>query len=160
MFRTISYIAAVAATLAMPTAAMSGGHGGGGRMGGGHMGGGHMGGGHMGGGHMGGGYVGGGAHMGGAPMRSFAAAGNFGGPRNFSTFNRGAFPRHAFFNRGRHFHHGRFAAPFFVGAGLGLYGYDYAYSDSCWRYQDVPTPWGYTTQRVWVCGDYDYGYGY
>jgi hypothetical protein len=107
-------------------------------------------------------------------VRSFGAAGQFSrpgnfagprigavqgfsGPRSVSSFRTGAFQRNAVFDR--RFHHGRrfFGAPFFAGAVIG-YGYN-----SCWRWAEVPTPYGLTTQRVWVCGDDyygDYGYGY
>jgi hypothetical protein len=77
--------------------------------------------------------------------RPFIGAHRFAGARPFI----GA--RHFAFNRFHRFHRfNRFAfasVPFFVGAGI--------YS-SCWSW--VPTAWGW--RRVWVCGDYGYGYGY
>jgi len=81
------------------------------------------------------------------------AMSGFGGPRNVSSFHNGGFHRNAFFDH--RFHHGRrvfFGAPIFAGY------------DSCWRWTQVPTPYGVTTQRMWVCDDYgdynggDYGY--
>ena len=91
-----------------------------------------------------GGVVGGG-------FRSAAFRHGFVGSRSFA-FRPGFAPRaHRFaFARFNRFHHRRFfafaAAPFVAGVGL--------YGASCWSWQ--PTPWGW--QRVWACGDYDYGY--
>jgi hypothetical protein len=151
MLRTISFVAAVAATLATPTAVLSAGTG---SVGGAPAGG-------TGAARVGG--VGGTATSSG--IRGFGAAGHFSrsgnfaqpnvgtvsgfsGPRNVSSFHNGGFHRDAFFDH--RFHHGRrvfFGAPIFAGY------------DSCWRWSQVPTPYGVTTQRVWVCGNYGDSYG-
>ena len=87
----------------------------------------------------------------GGGFRSAAFRHGFVGSRSFA-FRPGFAPRaHRFaFARFNRFHHRRFfafaAAPFVAGVGL--------YGASCWSWQ--PTPWGW--QRVWACGDYDYGY--
>ena len=148
----VAFVGAVAASTTADARMGGGGgfHGGGFHGGGFHaagIGGGFRGG-MVGGGFRGaafrGGVVGGG-------FRSAAFRHGFVGSRSFA-FRPGFAPRaHRFaFARFNRFHHRRFfafaAAPFVAGVGL--------YGASCWSWQ--PTPWGW--QRVWACGDYDYGY--
>jgi hypothetical protein len=56
----------------------------------------------------------------------------------------------------RHWGGGHFRGPG-ISFGLGVvpgpyYGYnDYAYTDDCYRFRRVRTPYGWETRRVWVC---------
>jgi hypothetical protein len=91
--------------------------------------------------------------FGGAGMRSFAGSRAFTGTRAFASvgrFNRTMAFRHDHFGR---FHHRHFrnAFPVFV-TGVGAWGYDGYYGDSCWAW--VPTAYGW--QWAWVCGDYNH----
>jgi hypothetical protein len=59
------------------------------------------------------------------------------------------------FARGSHggWHGGGFHGGFRGYRGYGFYGYPYGYGAyGCYRTIRVPTPYGLTFQRVWVCG--------
>jgi hypothetical protein len=157
----IALVIAMLPAIALARGGGGGGHGGGGGGHGGGFGGGHMGGGFSG-GHIGGGFAGG--HMGGgfagARMGGGFAGGHVGGGFPATRLGAGALNSRAavgapgigrsairnggqFHGRGRFAHrHGRH---FFVGSGLGWYGYD-----DCWQW--LPTRWG--LRRTWACDYY------
>ena len=133
MFRKISLVAAIAATLAIPATELSakgGGHGGGG------------GGGHFGGGHIGAMHVGGGMHFGRVGFGRLFGVHRVGFARPFGVRRFAGWHR-PFWGWG----HRRFFVRryFFVG---GWYG------GSCWRWRWWPYP-----HRAFVCGP-RYGWPY
>ena len=118
-------------------------------------GGGHGGGGHGGGGR-GGGYHGGGGWHGGGGFRGASIGRGFSGSRGFHSF-RGMGVQRAWRGggwRGGRFGHRRHGRFFFAAAPLlyaAPYGYSDYYYDDCYQLQPVPTRWGLSWQRVWVC---------
>jgi hypothetical protein len=145
----LAFVAAIAATLVVPTAAWSGGNGG-------------SSGSHREDAHRDHGRIGA-AAMNHAPMKNFGAAASSSAVRipGVAQGSNGAQnvvapgasagpPRQALYNR-RHFRHRGFFAALFGGAAIG-----YTDDGACWQWADVPTASGWARQQVWVCGDDDY----